>query len=148
MKILSLDSQLESLFWEYVYEDIPDYYFFIADMKNDKDNTKITLALNKRNHIDGMMLVYRDQIVQLRGSAEAVKALFAQQNLEKIELQIPEKYGRFLTPTGYEVKKTMELFLMTLQRGKETLRIKHDFVKLSTTDAEDIVTLMRVSDPD
>ncbi|MCW4020369.1 MAG: hypothetical protein NWF14_03975 [Candidatus Bathyarchaeota archaeon] len=63
MQVLPLDSSLEPLFWEHVYRDVPDYYFFILDLKRYGESAKVWLALDKQNHLEGMMLVYRDGIV-------------------------------------------------------------------------------------
>lgn len=74
MEILPLDSRLEDIFWNYVYQDVPHHHFFILDWKFEKNSTEILLAL-KENRIQGMMLTYRQSIVQLRGSAEAANTL-------------------------------------------------------------------------
>jgi len=44
MKVVSLDSDLEPLFWNYMNQDIPHYYFFILDWTYSKELTKILLA--------------------------------------------------------------------------------------------------------
>jgi len=78
MEIVFLELALEPLFWEHINQDIPHYYFFALDWKYDKDATKILLAL-EGSQIVGMMLIFRQHIVQLRGSCKPIKAL-----LEKI----------------------------------------------------------------
>ena len=67
MKIVSLEPSLESLFWETISQDIIHYYFFAFDWKYRRDQTKILLALDD-GEIHGMMLIYRGEIVNLRGS--------------------------------------------------------------------------------
>jgi predicted GNAT family acetyltransferase len=147
MKILRLDSALEPSFWKQVYTDIPDYYFFILDMKHDRDKAKITLALDQQNHINGMMMVYQEYVTQLRGNVEAVKALINELDAGKIEMTMPAECRRLKIPNEYSIKKMLDLTLMTLHKGEETLKIKYDQVRLTTADAEDIATLMRASDP-
>lgn len=148
MKLLSLDSDSEPLFWKHVYQDVPHHYFFILDMKHDSSSTDITLALSQRNRIEGMMMIYKQSIVQLRGSVEAAKALLAKQDIEKVEIQGLETHRPLILAKFKKAKKTLELILMTLRRGAETLRIKHPVVKLSTANAEDIAALMRHGDPE
>jgi len=147
MKIVSLDSTLEPLFWKHVYLDIPDYYFFILDMKHDRDKVKITLALNQQDSIQGIMMVYRDYVIPLRGNTEAVKTLINGLNAEKIEMTMPAECRHLALPSRYDMKKTIDLTLMALRKGEETPKIKHDLVRLTAADAEDIATLMRTSDP-
>ena len=70
----------------YVYQDVPHHHFFILDWKFEKDSTKILLAL-KANRIQGIMLTYRQSIVQLRGNDEAANALLDHIDLKKVEIQ-------------------------------------------------------------
>ena len=148
MKVLPLDSKLEPLFWKHVYQDIPHHYFFILDMKRDRSSTKILLALNQENRIDGMMLIYRQSIVQLRGSVEAARTLLAQLDLKKVEIQGLEEHRDLIFDRFGKPKKTLELILVILRRGAETLQIKHPVFKLSTADTEEIAALMRHGDPE
>lgn len=145
MKIVPLDSKLEPLFWKHIYTDIPDYYFFILDMKYDRINGKVTMALDEQNQIEGIMLVYHDFMAQLRGNAEAVKALLAQLDLDKSMITAPIEYSPLALPGKYEVENgdVRGLTVMALRKGEETPQIKHHLVKLSTTDAEEIAALMR-----
>jgi len=46
MEILPLDSRLEDIFWNHVYQDVPHHHFFILDWKFEKNSTKILLALS------------------------------------------------------------------------------------------------------
>lgn len=48
MEILPLDSRLEDIFWNHVYQDVPHHHFFILDWKFEKNSTKILLALKER----------------------------------------------------------------------------------------------------
>lgn len=148
MKVLPLDSHLEPLFWKHVYQDVPHYYFFILDMRHDRASTKILLALNEKNRIEGVMMTYKERIVQLRGSIEAAKALLPRLSVEKAEIQGLEEHKALILEKFKKAKNTLELILMTLRREEETLHIKHPVARLSTSDAEDIAALMRHGDPE
>jgi len=148
MKVLPLDSRLEPLFWRHVYQDIPHHYFFILDMKRDRASTQVLSVLNRENRIDGMMLVYRQRIVQLRGSVEAAKTLLARLDVDKVEIQGLEEHRALILDKFKNVRKTLEIILMTLRRGEETPQTKHPVVRLSTADAEGIAALMRHGDPE
>lgn len=148
MKVASLDSSLEPMFWEHINQDIPDYYFFILDVKRYRASTNVWLALNKENRIEGMMLIYRRSIVQLRGSVEAARALLSEFDIEKAEITGSEEHRALILDKFKRVKKISELILMTLRKGKETLHTKHRTVRLSVADADGIAALMRHADPD
>lgn len=146
MEILSLEPALEPVFWEHVNQDIPHYYFFVFDWKCNRDVTKILLAL-EGSRIDGMMLVYRQNIVQLRGSCEAVKALLDKLDLEKVELQALEQHKLHILKK-YKPTVSHKMILMTLHKKEEKPLIRHTLIKLSVSDAEEIAALLRHADPE
>ena len=146
MEILPLDSRFEDIFWNCVYQDVPHHHFFILDWKFEKSSTKILLAL-KENRIQGMMLIYRQNIVQLRGSVEAANALLEYLDLEKAEMQALMEHEN-LVLKKYKPLTRHKWTLMTLQKGEERLHIKHPVVKLTPSDAKEIASLMRQADPE
>jgi hypothetical protein len=88
LKVVSVENGLEQTFWNHVNQDPLDYYFFILDLKEQREKTKITLAMEEQK-VKGLMLVCADYIVQLRGTRKAVKLLLDSVDLEKVELQAP-----------------------------------------------------------
>lgn len=146
MDIVSLAPAFEDVFWDYVNQDVPHHHFFILDWKLEKDSTKILLAL-KQNRIEGMMLVYRQSIVQLRGSPEAASALLDRLDLKKAQIQALMEHENLILKK-YKPLTRHELILMTLQKGKEKLHIRHPVVKLTPSDAKEIASLMKQTDPE
>ena len=146
METLPLDSRLEDVFWNHVYQDIPHHHFFILDLKFEKNSTKILLAL-KENRIQGMMLTYRQSIVQLRGSAEAANTLLDHLDLEKVEIQALMEHENMVLKR-YKPMTRHELILMTLRKGEERLHLKHPVVKLTPSDAKEIASLIGQANPE
>lgn len=146
MKIVPLEPTLEPIFWEYVNQDIPHYYFFAFDWKYNREKTKIFLAL-KGGKIEGMMLVYDKRIIQLRGSTETARFLLQRLGLEKVELQSLEEH-RHLILENYRptLKQSHKMMLMVLHTGEEELHIRHPIVKLDASYAEKIAAVMRDAD--
>lgn len=147
MNVVPLNSHLEPVFWNHVYQDVPHHYFFILDMIHDRPSTSILLALNQQNTIEGMMMTYKKKIVQLRGTTEAAKALLAQLAIKKVEIQGLEEHKSIILEKFEKVKKTLDITLMTLTKGEELLHLRHSVKRLSTGDAESIAALMRHGDP-
>lgn len=147
MRIVALDLSLEPIFWEHVKQDIPYYYFFAFDWKYNRDETNIWFALEE-NRIVGMMLIYRQSIVQLRGSQEAAKALLEKLDLEKVELQALEEHEPYVLEKYKPTVPTHRMMLMLVHRGEETLHVKHPIVTLNASDAERIVSIMVEGDPE
>ena len=148
MRVVPLDSSLEQLFWDHVNQDVPDYFFFIFDMKKDRASTEIWLALRKQNRIAGMMMIYRNSRVQMRGSVDAAKALLGELSLEKMHIQAPTGHEASILSKYPNVRKASEIILMTLRNGEQNLLAKHATVTLSTEDAGEVAVLMRRGNPD
>jgi RimJ/RimL family protein N-acetyltransferase len=117
-------------------------------MVHDRPSTSILLALDEQNTIEGMMMTYKKKIVQLRGTTEAAKALLAQLDIEKVEIQGLREHKAIILKKFENVNKTLDLTLMTLTKGEETPHIRHPVERLSTGDAEGIAALMRHGDPE
>jgi RimJ/RimL family protein N-acetyltransferase len=146
LKIVSIEDGFEKTFWEHVNHDPSDYYFFILDVKQRKEQTKIFLAL-KGEKVEGLALVYAERIVQLRGNRKAVERLLEQVNLEKVELQAPFNCEDLVT-RKYKPNLRYELVLMTLNKGEERLQIRHEPVRLGPEDAPRVAEIMRTADPE
>jgi predicted GNAT family acetyltransferase len=146
MKIVSLEKAFEPIFWRHVNQDIPHYFFFALDWKYNRDATKVLLAL-EGNQIDGMMLIYRESVVQLRGSMKAVKALLERLDSERIELQALERHKQCILEK-YKPTICHDMMLMTLRKGEEKPQVIHPTAKLDVSDAEHIATIMRDADPE
>jgi ribosomal protein S18 acetylase RimI-like enzyme len=146
LKIVSLEDGYEQDFWKHVNRDPLDYYFFILDKKQHPEKTRIFLALEEKR-IKGLMLLYADHIVQLRGSREAAKALFEKVDLEQVELQAPLDCEDIVL-RRYQPSLKFEIVLMRLSRGDENLTIKHVPARLGIEDIKEFVELLREADPD
>lgn len=146
MKLVLLDSSWEPTFWNYVLRDVPEYYFFILDWKLNKDKTKIFLALQDEN-IVGLMLIYDQRVLQIRGSSEAAELLMNEANLEKAEINAFKEHEATILKKYKPIAKH-EMILMTLHRGDERLYIKHPFTKLTTADAPEIANLLNEEFPE
>jgi predicted GNAT family acetyltransferase len=145
LKVVALDERIEDAFWKHVNREPLDYYFFIYDWKLNRDKTKILLAMED-GKIEGLMLVYRDSVVQLRGKREAVKLLLDQLRLEKPELQAPLD-SEDLILKKYPPKIRQEMMLMFLRKGEENIQVTTTPTKLGLEDADEIAELMRRADP-
>ena len=146
LKVVSINEGFEKVFWDYVNRDPFDYYFFILDLKDRPEQTKILLAMDG-NRVEGLALIFADRIAQFRGSREAVKKLLEHVNLEKVELQAPLECEDIITKK-YVPSVRLVIVLMKLRKGEEKLQIKHDVVRIGPQDAERVAELMRSADPE
>ncbi|MFQ5910856.1 MAG: GNAT family N-acetyltransferase [Thermoplasmata archaeon] len=143
---MALEKNLEGKFWKHVNRDPLEYYFFILDWKFNRKDTKILLGLED-DAIEGMMLVYKDRVAQLRGSCEAIEDLLKHLSLEKVDLMIPRGCEDPVLRM-YKRSKKYDLILMHLDKGKERLQERHEPVRPTVEDAEGIARVMRDTYPD
>lgn len=146
MKVVALNERLERTFWNCVNQQPESYYFFIFDWKMNREKTKIWLAL-EGEEIEGLMLVYMDCVVQLRGKREAVKVLLDNLSLERVELQAPLDCEDLVLSKFSSPKLREEMMLMRLQRGEENVQTTTVPVKLEAEDVEETAELLRNADP-
>ncbi|MGB9676557.1 MAG: hypothetical protein ACPL0C_05155 [Candidatus Bathyarchaeales archaeon] len=128
MRIVSLEPSLEKLFWQHINKDIPHNFFFAFDWKYNRNETEILLAI-ENGKIEGMMLIYKQSVVQLRRSCEAVKMLLERLNLEKVELQALEEHEPYILEK-YAPTVTHRMMLMILRSGEAKSQVKCPVVGL------------------
>lgn len=146
MKIVSVAEGYEKLFWDYVNRDPLNYYFFILDWNQRREDTKILLAIEE-NEVLGSLLIFADRILQFRGCREAVHKLVEHANLEKAELQAPLDCEDIICQK-FKPRIKQVIMLMRLNRGEEHIQIVENPQRLSVEDADEVAALMRRCEPE
>lgn len=148
MKLVPLDSSWEPAFWDYVLRDVPDHYFFIMDWKLNKyrEKTKIFLAV-RDERIAGLLLIYDQHVVQIRGRPKAAQLLMNEVDVEKAEMNVLKEHEAIVLKR-YKPVDRHDMILMTLQRGEEHLYVRHPVAKLSAVDASQIAELLNEGFPE
>jgi len=147
VEIVLVAKESERIFWNYVNRDPINYYFFIMDWTQNREQTKIFLAI-EGSEVLGSLLVFADSIVQFRGSHAAVQKLIECVKFEKVELQAPPDCENVILQR-FKPHVKQGLVLMRLNRGEE--RHIHSLqtpARLDVEDAEEIASLMRRCDPE
>lgn len=147
MRVVELNESLEKSFWEHANRDPLNYYFFILDLRQRREQTKILLALDVDNSILGALLLFADQIVQFRGNRESVEKLIDYVNFEKVELQAPLECEDIIL-RKYRPRVKQNMMLMSLSRGEERIQITENPLSLGIEDSEAVADLMRKCDPE
>lgn len=133
-------------YMEIVEQDYADYYFFIYDVLLQRERTKVWLAI-EREEIVGLILIYNDSMVQLRGSPEAAGFLLSSLSLENVEVQVPRDCMDMLLAKFPVYKNLENVTLMRLEKGKENLKITLEPERLNLQNADELARLMRESYP-
>jgi len=146
VEIVSVADGYEKVFWNCVNRDPIDYYFFILDWTQRKEQTRIFLAV-EGEEVLGSLLVFADYIVQFRGCREAVRKLLEYANFEKVELQAPLDCEDIVCQK-FKPRIRQVMVLMRLNRGEEHICLTETPVRLGVEDAEEVADLMRRCDPE
>jgi ribosomal protein S18 acetylase RimI-like enzyme len=146
LHVVELDESSEPVFWQHVLEDPLNYYFFIMDWKHEREDTRIFMALEEER-IRGMMVVYKESIIQMRGHRDAVEVLLDTIDLPEIDMMAPIECED-LVLDRFEPRIKNEMMVMYVEKGDETIVKPHEPVELTPDDAEQISKLMRESYPD
>jgi GNAT superfamily N-acetyltransferase len=134
------------MFWSYVNRDPLNYFFFIVDWTQRREQTKIWLAI-EGEEVCGSLLVFADFIVQLRGSREAVQKLVEYVGFDKVELQAPPDCEDIVCKK-FKPRVRQDMVLMRLNRGEENVQAVETPIWLSVEDAEEVASLLRRCDPE
>jgi ribosomal protein S18 acetylase RimI-like enzyme len=146
LNVVELDESSEPMFWKHVLEDPLNYYFFIMDWKHERQDTKIFMALEGES-IRGMMVVYKESIIQMRGDRGAVEVLLDTIDLPEIDMMAPMECED-LVLDRFEPRIKNEMMVMHVEKGDEIIVKPHEPMRLSPDDAEQISKIMRESLPD
>ncbi len=146
LRLAALTRELEPDYWSLVKQDYCDYYFFVYDVLLQPDLTKVFLAL-EGEQIVGLMLVYNDHNVQLRGCPDAVGFLLSSLSLASAEVEAPLDCEEMVLAKYPVYRHKEKMTMMTLERGKESLDVTVKPERLTAENAEEIAELMRESYP-
>ena len=141
LEIIRLTESLEPRFLEHVNKDPLRYYWFILDWRHQRNDTEIMMAVDG-DRIEGMMLIFKKSIAQLRGNPAAVESLLDRLDLEKAEIIAPLDC-RDMILKKYKTSREYEMMLMSMEQGQENVQILHKPERLSLSDSAGIAKVVR-----
>lgn len=148
LRVAALNADLEPVFWAHVNQDPLDFYFFIYDWKFKRDQTKMFMALDEADAVAGLMVVYTDCIVQVRGSREAVRLLLNQLDVEEVMVQVPLDCEDVVAARFPVFEQKATPILLFLKRGEENIKVMIKPETLCIDTAEEIAKLMHKAYPE
>jgi RimJ/RimL family protein N-acetyltransferase len=147
VKIVRATGDRERIFWNYVNRDPLNYYFFIMDWTQNREQTRIFLAIEGKKVL-GSLLVFADSVVQFRGSHKAVQKLIECVKFDKVELQAPPNCEDLICQR-FKPRVKEHMVLMRLNRGEENhINPVQAPSRLDAEDADEVASLLRRCDPE
>jgi len=137
----------ETLFYEYIKNNFGEYFFFHVDYAQYPESTEIYMALDVEEKIQGMVLIWKDRRIQLRGSVESLEFLLNGKDYKPISITGFENHRELISSFFPDYKKEIALYRMGLKKGDQKNFEKYTSDILSESHKEEIVSLMRIADP-
>jgi ribosomal protein S18 acetylase RimI-like enzyme len=145
VQVRELDDEGWPWFLDQIAGQELDYYWFIVDWTNWREHSRIWVA-EDHGALQGAMLVFKGRVCQLRGVPSAGKELLRHLGDDATEAVLSIECKDIL-PERFKVRRTEDIYLMQLGRGKENLVQAFDTVRLGIDDIDEVRDLMRAADP-
>ena len=76
----------EAIFYNFIKGNFAEYFFFHVDYAQYPENTEIHMALDKKDKIKAMILSWKGQRIQLRGSNKALDFLLMDKSYTPVSI--------------------------------------------------------------
>ncbi|MHA1931602.1 MAG: GNAT family N-acetyltransferase [Promethearchaeota archaeon] len=137
----------DAIFYDYIKNNFAEYFFFHVDYAQYPESTEIYMALDNEEKIQGMILIWKTQRIQLRGSIVSLEFLLNGKNFNPISVSGFDTHKELIAKTFPSYKKEISLYRMGLKKGNQKDFEKYTFKILSEFHREEITSLMRIADP-
>jgi RimJ/RimL family protein N-acetyltransferase len=137
----------EAFFYDYIKNNYVEYFFFHVDYVQYPESTEIYMALDNEEKIQGMVLIWKNRRIQLRGTAVSLEFLLNGKNYNPISITGFDTHRELISKFFPDYKKEIALYRMVLKKGDQKDFEKYTFQKLTESHREEITSLMRIADP-
>jgi RimJ/RimL family protein N-acetyltransferase len=137
----------ETIFYDYIKNNFAEYFFFHVDYAQYPENTEIYMAVDNEDKIQGMVLVWKNRRIQLRGSVMSLEFLLNGKNYNPLSITGFNDHKQLIAKFFPDYKKEISLYRMGLNKGDQKEFEKYEYRRLDESYREEIASLMRISDP-
>ncbi|MFX1235163.1 MAG: GNAT family N-acetyltransferase [Promethearchaeota archaeon] len=147
LRSVRVNPTIESLFYDYIKDDFAEYFFFHVDYAQYPKDTEIYMALDDNNKIHGMILIWKNRRLQLRGSNESLELLLNEELYTPISVTGFEDHKEIITRYFPDYTKEIAMYRMSLKKGEQKDFEKYPYEILKEANRKDIALFMRNADP-
>ncbi|MFX1481075.1 MAG: GNAT family N-acetyltransferase [Promethearchaeota archaeon] len=137
----------EAFFYDHIKNNFAEYLFFHVDYAQYPENTEIYIALDNEEKIQGMVLIWKNQRIQLRGSIKSLEFLLNGKNYNPRSVTGFEIHKGVISKFFPDYKKEISIYRMGMKKGDQKDFEKYEFKGLSESNRQQIISLMRIADP-
>ncbi|MFX1571980.1 MAG: GNAT family N-acetyltransferase [Promethearchaeota archaeon] len=147
LKSIRVITDNEAIFYDYIKNNFAEYLFFHVDYAQYPESTEIYMALDNEEKIQGMVLIWKERRIELRGSIESLEFLLSVKHYKPISISGFDNHRELISRYFPDYKKKIARYRMRLKKGDQKDFEKYTFDVLSDSHKEDITSLMRIADP-
>jgi len=147
LRSIRVTSNNETFFYDYIKNNFAEYFFFHVDYAQYPESTEIYMALDNEEKIQGMVLIWKNRRIQLRGTAVSLEFLLNGKSYNPISITGFDNHKKLISKFFPDYKKEIALYRMGLKKGDQKDFEKYKFQKLNESYREEITSLMRIADP-
>ena len=147
LRSIRVTSDNEAFFYDYIKNNFTEYFFFHVDYAQYPESTEIYMALDNKEKIQGMILIWKNRRIQLRGSIVSLEFLLNERNFNPISVTGFNNHKEVIAKFFPDYRKEIALYRMGLKKGDQKDFEKFQFKGLSESHREQITSLMRIADP-
>ena len=147
LRSVPVNPDTEAGFYEYIGDNFAEYFFFHVDYAQYPESTEIYMALDKNDSIHGMLLIWEDRRIQLRGSVKSLEVLLRDKNYIPKSITGFDKHKAIIAKYFPLYKKEIALYRMAMRKGDFVDFENYPFKVLLDSDKEHIASFMRITDP-
>ena len=147
LKSVLVSKENEAIFYEYIKNNFAEFFFFHVDYAQYPENTKIYMALDHEEKIQGMVLNWKDRRILLRGSIVGLEFLLNGKNYKPISVTGFGPHRELILKFFPTYKKEIAMYRMGMKKKDQKDFEKYHFQKLNESHRNDITLLMRIADP-
>ncbi|MBY8991111.1 MAG: GNAT family N-acetyltransferase, partial [Candidatus Lokiarchaeota archaeon] len=147
LRAIRVSPDNEAFFYDYIKNNFAEYFFFHVDYAQYPESTEIYIALDNGDKIQGMVLVWKDRRIQLRGSITSLEFLLSGKKYNPISITGFDNHKKLIAKFFPDYKKEIALYRMFLNEGDQKDFEKYAFQRLNESYREEIASLMRIADP-
>ena len=137
----------EDIFYDYIRNNFAEYFFFHVNYAQYPESTQIYMALDDDEQIQGMVLIWKNRSIQLRGTAVGLRFLLNGKYYNPISITGFDNHKKLISKFFPDYKKEIAMYRMGLKKGDQKDFEKYKFQKLNESHREEIASLMRITDP-
>ena len=147
LRLVRVTQSNEAIFYDFIKDNFTEYFFFHVDYVQYPENTEIYMALDKKDKIQGMILSWKGQRIQLRGSVKSLDLLLKDKNYTPLSITGFADHKKIIAKYFPKYSKEIAIYRMEMEKGDHVDFEKYPYENLSNTHKEEIAFFMNVTDP-